>query len=88
MNEQALQDYVDMWGKDKEWYVLRDRGNGAYSIVDMRSNAVVIIENTEVAREVVRRMLDAGVVVGDPFDLRFRKEMIRRRIGRGTQRTE
>jgi hypothetical protein len=78
--DELLDAYKDMWGKDKDFYVLRDNGDSVYSIIDVENNSGVIIENEAVAREVVRRMLNAGVFVGDPFDLQTKKEIIRRRI--------
>lgn len=83
--EYALAEHADMWGKDKDHYMLMPPDkeiNDAlqYGIVDLRNNHGVLIENSELARGVIQRMLAAGVQIGNPFDPRVKKELIRRRL--------
>ena len=78
--DNSIDTYKDLWGKDKYSYVLRPAEDGRYSIVNVENNSGLIIENDAIAHEVVRRMLAAGVLVGNPFDIQTRKHLIILRI--------
>ncbi|MGK3997615.1 hypothetical protein [Sorangium sp. So ce1024] len=85
MDDGKLKEFEHMWQSDKGCYMLSeveggDPSNKRYAIVDIRTNHGVIIEDDEVAHEVVRRMLEAGVSVGNPFDVKTRKEILKRRL--------
>lgn len=84
MNQEELAMYEHMWKANKDNYMLMEvEGDGErkrYSIIDIQSNHGVIIEDNKVAEDVVRRMLAAGVPVGNPFDPETRKQIIKRRM--------
>ncbi|MDC0678635.1 hypothetical protein [Sorangium atrum] len=85
MDDNRLKEFEHMWQSDKECYMLSeveggDSSSQEYAIVDISTNHGVIIEDNEVAHEVVRRMLEAGVSVGNPFDPKTRKEILKRRL--------
>lgn len=85
MDDSKLKEFEHMWQSDKECYMLSEVESGdssskRYAIVDISTNHGVIIEDNEVAHEVIRRMLEAGVSVGNPFDLKTRKEILKRRL--------
>ncbi|WP_437333112.1 hypothetical protein [Sorangium sp. So ce394] len=86
MNEAALKGFESFWGTEKHCYTLEEIDASApdfadrYIVVDLRGNCMVIIESRAIKAEVVRRMLDAGVLVGGRFDPKIRKAFMRARL--------
>ncbi|MEZ4312949.1 MAG: hypothetical protein R3F14_33425 [Polyangiaceae bacterium] len=85
--EERLRDLEYMWTTRKDDHVLvpigvNPNGSPRYFIQDISTSHGVIIEDNDLAEEVKRRMLDAGVYVGDPEEIQFRKAIIRKRLGR------
>lgn len=88
VDEDRLQQFVHMWTTRKSDFALvpagkEEDGTIRHAIEDHSINHGVIIEDSELAREVKRRMMAAGVFVGDPRTLRFKKALIKKRLGRG-----
>lgn len=86
MNEAALKEFEPFWSTDRHCYTLEEVDAsatdlaGRYIVVDLRGNCMVIIESNAIKAEVVRRMLDAGVLVGAPHDPEVRKAFMRARL--------
>ncbi len=89
MNESALQEFEAYWGTERYRYTLEEIDANAqdlarkYIIVDLSNNCMVIVENSAVKAEVVQRMLDAGVLVGDRYDPKIRNAFMRARLKQG-----
>ncbi|MEZ4295808.1 MAG: hypothetical protein R3B70_12590 [Polyangiaceae bacterium] len=87
--EERLKDLEYMWTTRKDDHVLvpvgiNPDGSPRYFIQDISVNHGVVIEDNILASEVKRRMLAAGVHVGNPNEVEFRKSLIRKRLGRGS----
>lgn len=86
MSEDRLKELEHLWTSDKEHYFLfevdGDDGRRHCSIVDLRNNNALIIEDAALAAEVKRRMRAAGVMAGDLDDPELRKSRIRARLAR------
>lgn len=83
--EEELQRLEYMWTTHKDDYALVPTGNSAngadrYYIVDHANNRAPIIENGKLAQEVKQRMLAAGVFVGHPDTMEFKKGRIKQHL--------
>ena len=68
MTDEQVAEFAPFWGSDAKNYVLESMDPGSTDlrrcgIFDRRHKSVVLIEDPELALEVMRRMVDAGVEV-------------------------
>lgn len=85
IDDERLQEYAHMWTTRKEDFALVPVGLGedgamGYAIEDHTVKHGVIIEDRDLAQEVKRRMLAAGVFVGDPDTIEFKKARLLARL--------
>lgn len=90
--DKMLEQYESLWGSDKDHYMLSGEITegrvdiNKCAIIDMRSNSILIIEDSDLATALKEKMLTAGVRVGNPYDPEVRKEYIRRRLNQAHER--
>ncbi len=66
----GIEQFHDLWGQDRDNYVLVRSGEGTKDLADCvifntKSAAAEVIEDDDLAIEVIRRMVAAGVPVLD-----------------------
>ncbi len=86
-SDERLQALAHMWTTRKDDYALvpvgvDEHGLPRYAIEDHANKRGVLIDDHELAEEVKRRMLAAGVFVGNPDTIEFKKVRIKARFGK------
>lgn len=56
----GLNDYVDIWTINKDKYALFEITLNVYAIVDTETKSAVLIEDSAIAEQVKKRMIDSG----------------------------
>jgi len=65
--QEQVQKYQYLWdGSEPQWALLSAGNDARYLIVDTESKMAMIIEDDVLARQVIERMLAAGVRVVSP----------------------